>query len=205
MDSLPSARPQPARMRDTVPVACKPFIADVDQPIEPRQTENRIEGPGPPDPSRHIQINIGSGYQLTISRQQPYVGKQFCMRHFDPLRNPGLIQRGNFESAPPERPRPILHPTRAETALPVVKDHALDASLAQSGFNAHRHAHKLRPHITLTADPSARKADCGLPWSTVAISFPYNFSASPSNAERPTCQTLHEGCVTRYSTQPPPG
>src|SRR4029077_14403155 len=132
-------------------------------------------------------------------------GQQFFMRHLDPLRHPRLIQRGDLESVPPERPRPKLHPTRAETALPVVKDDALDRTLGQSGFSVHRHAHNLRPHITLTADPSARKADCGLPWSTAAIAFPYNFSASSSNADRPTCQTLHEGCVTRYSTQPPPG
>jgi hypothetical protein len=30
-------------------------------------------------------------------------------------------------------------------------------------LSAHRHTHNLRPRITLTADPSARKADCGLP------------------------------------------
>ena len=204
MDS-PLARPQFARVRHAVPVPREPPITHVDQPVEPWQAENRIEGPGPPDPSRHIQIHIGSRYQLTISRQQPYVGEQFFMRHLDPLRHPRLIQRGNLESAPPERPRPILHPTRAEPALPVVKDHPLDAALGQSGFSARRHTHNLRPRITLTADPSARKADCGFPWSTVAISFPYNFSASPSNADRRTCQTLHEGCVTRYSTQPPPG
>jgi len=204
MDS-PLAWPQLASMRDAVPVACKPFIAHVDQPVEARQTENRIEGPSPPDPSRHIQINIGSRYQLTTSRQQPYIGEQFFTRHLDPLRNPRFIQRGNLESAPQERTRPILHPTRAETALPVIKDDTSGDALGQSGFSAHRRAHNLRPHITLTADPSARKADCGLPRSTVAISFPYNFSASPSNAGRRTCQTLHEGCVTRYSTQPPPG
>src|SRR6266404_8062949 len=104
-------------MRDAVPVACKPFIAHLDQPVEPWQAENRIEGPGPPDPSRHIQIDIGSGYQLTTSRQQSYVGEQFFMRHLNPLRNPRLIQRGNLEATPPERPRPILHPTRAKTAL----------------------------------------------------------------------------------------
>src|SRR5205807_5391515 len=100
---------------------------------------------------------------------------------------------------------PILHPTRAETALPVIKDHALDQALGQSSFSAHRRAHNLRPHITVTADPPARKADCGLFRSTVAISLPYNFSASPSNADLRTCQIFHEGCVTRYSTQPPPG
>src|SRR6202158_324137 len=127
------------------------------------------------------------------------------MRHLDPLRNPRLIQRGNLESAPPQRPRPILHPTRAETALPVVKDDTSGDALGQSGFSAHQHAHNLRPHITVTADPSARKADCGLPWSTVAISFPYNFCASPSNVDSRTCQTLHVGCVTRYSAQVPPG
>ena len=192
-------------MRHAVPVPRKPPIAHVDQPIEPWQTENRIEGPGPPDPSRHIQINIGSRYQMTISRQHPYVGEQFFTRHLDPLRNPRFIQRGNLEATPPERPRPILHPTRAETALPVIKDDTSGHALGQSGFSAHRRAHNFRPHITLTADPSARKADCGLPWSTVAISLPYNFSASPSNADPRTCQTLHEGCVTRYSTQPPPG
>src|SRR5712671_2076469 len=127
------------------------------------------------------------------------------MRHLDPLRHPRLIQRGDLESTLPQRTRPVPHPTRAETALPVVKDDALDHTLGQSGFSAHRHTHNLRPHITLTADPSARKADCGLLRSTAAISFPYNFSASPSNADPRTCQTLHEGCVTRYSTQPPPG
>jgi hypothetical protein len=199
------ARSQLARMRDTVSVPREPPITHVDQPIEPWQTENRIEGPCPPDPSRRIQINIGSRYQLTIRRQQPYVSKQFFMRQFDPLRHPRLIQRGNLESMPSERPRPVLRPTRAEAALSVVKDDALDLALDHSGFSAHRHTHKLRPHITVTADPSARKADCGLPRSTVAISFPYNFSASPSNADPRTCQTLHEGCVTRYSTQPPPG
>jgi hypothetical protein len=204
MDS-PLAWPQLARMRHAVPVPRKPPITHVDQPIEARQTEDRIEGPSPPDPSRHIQINIGSRYQLAISRQQPYVGEQFFMRHLDPLRHPSLIQRGDFESVPRERLRPILYPSRTETALPVVKNHPLDAALGQSGFSAHRHTHKLRPHITATADPSARKADCGLPWSTVAISFPYNFSASPSKAARRTCQTLHEGCVTRYSTEPPLG
>src|SRR4029077_14636664 len=127
------------------------------------------------------------------------------MRHLDPLRHPRLIQRGNLESAPPERPRPILHPTRAETALPVIKDDALDRILGQSGFSAHRHAHNLRPHITVTADPSARKADCGSPRSTVAISLPYNFSASPSNADGRTSKTPPTGWATRYSTESPPG
>jgi len=159
-----SARLQPARMRDAVPVPRKPPIAHMDQPVEPGQTENRIERPRPPDPSRHIQINIRPRNQLTTNRQQPYVGEQFLTRHLKPIRNPRLIQRGNLESAPPERSRPKLHPTRAETALPIVKDHAKNhASNQPSGLSAHRHTHNLRPRITLTADPSARKADCGLP------------------------------------------
>ncbi len=160
-------------MRDAVPVPRKPPITNVDQPVEPWQTENRIERPCPPDPSRHIQINIGSGNQLTTRRSQPYVGDQFFVRHLEPLCNPRLIQRGNLESAPPERGRPILHPTRAETALPVVKDHAKNHALHwRSGFSAHRHSHNLRPRITVTADPSARKADSGSPRSAAAISFP---------------------------------
>src|ERR1039458_2271518 len=154
-----SARLQLARMRHAVPVPRKPPITRVDQPVEPRQTEHCIEGPSPPDPSRDMQINIGARNQLATSRKQPYVGEQFFMRHFELLCDPRLIQRGNLESAPPERSRPKLHPTRAETALPIVKDHALDRP---SGFRAHRHTHNLRPRITVTADPSARKADCGL-------------------------------------------
>src|SRR5208282_4248572 len=49
-----STRLQLARMRDAVPVPRKPPVTRVHQPVEPWQTENRIEGPGPPDPSRHI-------------------------------------------------------------------------------------------------------------------------------------------------------
>src|SRR5450759_4960118 len=49
-----SARLQLAGMRDAVPVPRKPPVTHVDQPVEPWQTENRIEGPSPPDPSRHI-------------------------------------------------------------------------------------------------------------------------------------------------------
>src|SRR5260221_538678 len=172
LDSLQSARLQLACVRDAVPISRKPPVTHVDQPVEPGQTENCVERPRPPDSSHHTQINIGSRYQLTVGRQQPYIGKQFFGRHFDPLRHPGLIQRGNLESASPERLRPIFYPARAETALPVVKDDAFDRALGQSGFSAHRHANNLCPPITLTTDPSARKADCGLPSCTDAISFP---------------------------------
>src|SRR5580658_6382104 len=69
-----SARLQLARMRDAVPVPRKPAITRAEQAVETRQTENRIEGPGPPDPSRHIQIDIGSRNQLAFRREQSYVG-----------------------------------------------------------------------------------------------------------------------------------
>jgi len=81
-----------ASVGDVVAVPRKPPIPNVDQPVEPWQTENRIEGPRPPYLSRHIQINIGSGNQPAIRREQSNVGDQFFVRYLEPLRNPRLIQ-----------------------------------------------------------------------------------------------------------------
>jgi hypothetical protein len=158
-----SPRLQFASMRYTVPVSRKPPITSVDQPVEPRQTEHGIERPRPPDPARHIQINIGSGNQWTTRPEQANIGDQFFMRHHEFRRDPRLIQRSNFESVPSECSCPILHPTRAETALPIVEDHATNRASSQkldrsAGFGAQWHTHNLCPRITVTADPSARNA-----------------------------------------------
>ena len=129
-----SARLQAARMRDAVPVPCKPPVTLADHPVEPGQTENRIEGPSPPDPPRDIEINVGSRNHLAIGRQQPYVGDQFFERHLELIRHPRFVQRGNLEPAPRECPSPTVHPARAKAALPIVKDDATDR---RSRFSAH--------------------------------------------------------------------
>src|SRR5438309_902493 len=117
------------------------------------------------------------------------------------LSDPRLVERRDGKSPTFEYACPIPHPTRAEAALAVIKDDAT----TNSSYAAHGLAHSLRPCITEIGDPSARKAECGSPRSTAAISFPQRSSALPSKAACRTCQTLQGGCETRYSTQPPRG
>src|SRR5207245_140277 len=68
----------------------------------------------------------------------------------------------------------------------------------------HRSPHSRTAACTLTAEPSARKADLGDPRRLASNSAPYRALGSNSVRLPETRQIRQGGCSTRYSKAPPP-
>jgi hypothetical protein len=83
---------QAAGVRDVVAVSREPPIAEMDHAIETGEAEKRVERPRPPDFPRDEQIDIRSGNQLPIGREQSNVREQFFARHIYLVSDPRFIE-----------------------------------------------------------------------------------------------------------------
>jgi hypothetical protein len=121
---------QAAGVRDMMAVSRKPSIAEMDHAIETGEAEKSVERPRPPDFPRDEQIDIRSGNQLPIGREQSNVREQLFARHIYFVSDPRLVEGGDCKSAAFQSACPEPHPARAETALAVVKDDSARAQIS---------------------------------------------------------------------------
>ena len=149
---------------NATPVGRKPPVSRPNKKIEPRETEQEPERPGPPNPARQLQVDIGTRVRLALGCQEPDVAQGLFLRHPQRLRDPISLKNIDFETPAPQGGRPELKPTYTECALAVEKHptHPRRPS---------RHV-ILVPLNTVTGDPSTRKAEAGLSARTAASSAP---------------------------------
>src|SRR5215469_18016741 len=72
---------QPTMAREPVSIAIEPAIAFLKDPTKTWQTEERIEGPGPPNLPRHKQVGVRSRFQVPARSQNQDIAEQILRRY----------------------------------------------------------------------------------------------------------------------------
>jgi hypothetical protein len=79
-------------------ICSKPSVSGPDQLVETGKAEEKAEGPGPPDPTRYIRIDVSAGVGLARSGQQSYVALDFVTCHAERFRGPIGLERIDCKS-----------------------------------------------------------------------------------------------------------